>query len=78
MYRIMEFPGKLKLSTITDPGKDFDISNVIEFRDIFYHYLLRTNKSLSTLVLGLRSEDPVLKANPFVIAKSSPNSFFTT
>jgi hypothetical protein len=37
IYRVLEFPGKLKLSTITDPGKD--IANIIpdvrEFLPVF-------------------------------------------
>jgi hypothetical protein len=61
------------LSTITDHGKDFDISKMIEIRDKFYHYLLRTNKSLSSFVLG-QSDVPVLKASPFLIGKASPMS----
>jgi hypothetical protein len=26
VYRVLEFPGKLKLNTITDPGKSFDLA----------------------------------------------------
>jgi len=73
MYRVLEIPGLPKLSTITDHGKDFDISKMIEIRDKFYHYLLRTNKSLSSFVLG-QSDVPVLKASPFLIGKASPMS----
>ena len=35
LYRILPFPGKMKLSTITDPGKDFDIMPYVDFIDIF-------------------------------------------
>lgn len=73
MYRVLEIPGKPKLSTITDCGKDFDISKMIEVRDKFYHYLLRTNKALSSFVLG-QSDVPVLKASPFLIGRASPMS----
>lgn len=75
IYRIIEIPGVLKLSTITDPGVEFDISKMTEFREIFYHYLLRKNKALSQFKLSLSSGDG-LKAKPFLIAKSSPTTNF--
>jgi hypothetical protein len=74
MYRVLEIPGKPKLSTITDSGKEFDISKMIEVRDKFYHYLLRTNKSLSSFKVGYESGTSVLEALPFLIGKSSPMS----
>lgn len=78
MYRVMEFPGKLKLSTITDAGPRLELSKVVEFRDKFFHYLLRTNKALSSLVLDLRNqESKPLEAKPFLIGKASPTSRYS-
>lgn len=39
MYRILDFLGKPKLSTITDPGRSFDPMPYFDFVPVFIHKL---------------------------------------
>lgn len=41
LYRVLEFPGKLKLSTITDPGKDWSGSKPEILRAISVFWSIR-------------------------------------
>lgn len=62
IYRVLEFPGTLKLSTITDPGKD-----ISRFQEEFLG-ILRTRvrfPKVETFTLG---------GEPYHISKSSPSS----
>lgn len=63
LYRVLEYRGRLKLSTITDPGREFDILQYISFLPIFFGYL---KKSME----GLEKE----KVKPFFISKSGPGT----
>jgi len=73
LYRIIECPHKLKLSTITDPGKT-DIGPLLESMKPFIGGFLASLKALSGLTELPLSESNLaaLKAEPFIIPKSSP------
>jgi len=80
IHRVLEIPGKLKLSTITDAGKDIqnDVwSSVTEFLPIFALHIQKLSPN-SVLVKALACDDlgdflkQYFRATPFMIAKSSP------
>ena len=63
----MEFPGKLKLNTITDPGVSFDVAFFSKYIEGFNNLMIKGRESL---------KDPlsyfIKKSRPFPIFKSSP------
>lgn len=63
LYRVLDYKGRLKLSTITNPGKEFDVISYISFLPIFFGYL---KKSMEGLEKG--------KVKPFFISKSGPGT----
>jgi len=63
LYRVLDYRGQLKLSTITDPGREFDVIFYVSFLPIFFGYL---KKSMEGLELG--------KVKPFFISKSGPGT----
>jgi hypothetical protein len=71
----LEFPGQLKLSTITEPGKVFKLNPYLEFIPIFYQLLATFGKSgfIDLLSLSKYKKSEILGAVPFVINKSSPH-----
>lgn len=80
IYRVLEMPGKLKLSTITDAGKEIPNSvwsEVTEFLPIFGSYITKFSPN-SVLAKALLCDDlgeflkENFRAKPFMIAKSSP------
>jgi len=63
LYRILPFKGKMKIATITDPGKDFNIIPYLEFMRVF---LVRIHQNVA---FGDPSE-----FKPRLIFKSGPGS----
>jgi len=63
LYRVLDYRGDLKLSTITDPGREFNVIPYISFLPIFFGYL---KKSMEGLECG--------KVKPFFISKSGPGT----
>jgi len=63
LYRVLDYRGPLKLSTITNPGKEFNVIPYISFLPIFFGYL---KKSMEGLELS--------KVKPFFISKSGPGT----
>lgn len=41
LYRVLDFRGKIKLSTITQPGPTYDLQPYIDFISVFFHRLLQ-------------------------------------
>lgn len=84
LYRILEFPGKVKLSTITDPSR-MDLSLLYEFSQfVINHFtkVLRQNfhaeGSVTDALWSEEGEGPLefmrgLRAKPFLISKSGPS-----
>jgi hypothetical protein len=69
LYRVLEFPGKIKLSTITDPMETRDgtgetLARIAHYTPIFVRMVLQ----FSVLPLDQR------ELKPRLIMKSSPNS----
>lgn len=79
LYRIIEIPGKLKLSTITDPGKELDLERVRGMGEIFFQYMLRTNKPFADLFMDLqKGSAEAFAIKPFLIPKSSGTTNYST
>lgn len=81
LYRVIEIPGKLKLSTITDPGKEITNSTWSEVSEFSVHFASEISKlSSGILIKALKCDDlgdflkQNLRAKPFMIAKSSPSN----
>lgn len=83
IYRVLEFPGKVKLNTITDESK-MDISLVPKFSHFVIHHLvpslLKNFRKGGPLLDAVRpgGEGPLafmqgLRAKPFLISKSGPS-----
>lgn len=84
LYRVLAFPGKIKLNTITDPSK-MDISLVSEFSQFVTTHFTVTLKhnfqkegSVTDALWSEEGEGPLeymktLRAKPFLIAKSGPS-----
>lgn len=84
LYRVLEFPGKVKLQTITDPSK-MDITLVSEFSQFVTTHFTATLKhnfqtegSVTDALWSEEGEGPLeymktLRAKPFLIAKSGPS-----
>jgi hypothetical protein len=60
LYRVLEFPGKLKLSTITDPGKD--ISGLLKEIQAFMPVFLREIQRFSAQTVTARMS--AVRMNP--------------
>lgn len=83
LYRVLEFPGKVKLQTITDPSK-MDVTLIPEFSQFVVTHFIKVLKERfsteSSLTDALWSEEgsgpleymKTLRAKPFLIAKSGP------
>lgn len=71
IYRVIEFPGKLKLNTITDPGKEIYslLPEVMRFIPIFWS---RTSCEVMDDELPFRQDR--LVAKPWHISSTSPLS----
>lgn len=65
LYRVLDYKGKIKLSTITNPGREFDVIPYIDFLPIFFGYL---KKSMEGLEIGA--------VKPFFISKSGPGTVY--
>lgn len=82
LYRVVEIPGKLKLSTITDPGVEIPNSFWSEMREFLPTFAISLAKFApkSKLVAALKCDDlgeflkENFRAKPFMIAKSSPSA----
>jgi hypothetical protein len=84
LYRVLAFPGNVKLSTITDPSK-MDISLVSEFSQFVTTHFTASLKhnfqkegSVTDALWSEEGEGPLeymktLRAKPFLIAKSGPS-----
>jgi len=70
IYRVLEFPGKLKLSTITDPftGREVIFDQMQEFVMVFWESLVqRLQVSLAEIKARVRENVkffPILTSNP--------------
>jgi hypothetical protein len=67
LYRVLEFKGKVKLNTITDPGKPFDIERFNIWIELFNRLMIRNRAKLLDPISFMKS-----KAAQFAIFKSSP------
>ena len=84
LYRVLEFPGKVKLGSITDPCR-MDLSLLYEFSQfVTLHFtkVLRSNfhveGSITDALWSDEGEGPLefmkgLRAKPFLISKSGPS-----
>jgi len=84
LYRILEFPGKVKLSTITDPSR-MDLSLLYEFSQFVTNHFTRvlkqnfhTEGSVTEALWPEEGDGPLefmkgLRAKPFLISKSGPS-----
>jgi hypothetical protein len=88
LYRVLEFPGSLSISTIEAPGKTIPGDVIIEFRDfiltVFWKQFAWASFNKIAMQANSRNKrDKIdlwtpfighLTAHPFVIRKSSPSS----
>jgi len=76
IYRVLEFPGKLKLDTIVRPGKDILPlrAEILEFLPQFASVLEARCPKLRDVKLPVAEGQHVLRGEPFLISKSSPAS----
>jgi len=65
VYRVLEFPGKLKLNTITDPGKSFDISWFEPYVPAFTRLMSRGSKDPLDFFRAKAKAFPIFKSSPF-------------
>jgi hypothetical protein len=68
LYRVIEFRGKLKINSITDPGKQFDLSEFVEYVPKFNELMTRGRTVLSDPAGYMRrkfSVFPIFKSSPF-------------
>jgi len=72
LYRVIEFKGKLKINSITDPGKQFDLSEFVKYMPKYTELMTRGRLSLIDPSSYLRR-----KFSVFPIFKSSPLTNFT-
>jgi len=85
LFRILEFPGSLNFSSITDPGSTISGDFIMEFRNFilnhFWKELVFTRTKLVQQAISRNARDRIdlitpfmklLVAKPFVIRKSSP------
>lgn len=82
LYRVLEIPGKLKLSTITDPGR-FDpiwVRSLSEFVPLFLELLSKFRGSNLDEFRSIKdawnvsNRAPILEAVPYMINRSAPTS----
>jgi len=64
IYRVLEFPGKLKLETITNPGKFFNMPLYEGYMENFLKLFLRKSRK-TTLELKTREVFPIFRSSPF-------------
>lgn len=85
LYRVIEYPGRIKLSTITDPGRFTPeiISLAKKYIPVFVEALADKVPDLlikkfweieSVDRISRSNRDPVLEIKPFVINRSAPTS----
>jgi hypothetical protein len=83
LYRVLEFPGKVKMNTITDPSAMVPQA-ISEFSEFVFSHLVKVLKSRhpdDPLVTPLWHEDgetaldflKTLRAEPFLSSKSGPS-----
>nr|QIR30237.1 RNA-dependent RNA polymerase [Plasmopara viticola lesion associated mitovirus 14] len=72
LYRVIEFKGKLKINSITDPGKQFDLSLFVKYVPKFNELMTRGRSVLSDPAGYMRR-----KFSVFPIFKASPLTSFT-
>lgn len=84
LYRILEFPGKVKLSTIVDPSK-MDMFLIPEFSSFVTTFFVKQLKScfpvegsITDALWTEKGKGPLefvkgLKSEPFMISKSGPS-----
>lgn len=71
IYRVLEFPGKLKLETITNPGKYLDMNHYESYMDHFIRvFIFKTNKDLRLIkpiiwLQRLCKVFPIFRSSPF-------------
>lgn len=66
LYRVLSFPGVLKLETITDPGKEYEISTYRPYMEKFSQIILQYSK-VSPLEYMRKSVRifPIFRSSPF-------------
>jgi len=75
IYRVFDFEGQLKVGTITDKGKDFNLNPYAMFIPVYWNLIkdFGPSKLVSLIGMSKYQREEVLKASPFVINKSSPH-----
>jgi len=67
IYRVLVFPGKVKLETITNPGKLYDENRFEEHMDMFISLITRGLKDFNplTFMISKKSIFPIFRSSPF-------------
>jgi hypothetical protein len=69
LYRVLNFPGKLKLNTITDPGKSFNLEFYKPYLENFCSIILLKSKvSPLDFMRSKTSIFPIFRSSPFTSA----------
>jgi hypothetical protein len=67
IYRVLVFPGKVKLETITNPGKLYDENRFEYYMDIFVSHITRGLKDFKPLefMISRKRVFPIFRSSPF-------------
>lgn len=69
LYRVVDYFGRVKIHTITKPGREFDIQPYIEFIPWFFHKLASRGVEWPQTTKALKS---ALRWTPLILTKSAP------
>lgn len=80
LYRVLEYRGVIKLTTITDAGTDFGIARYLDFIKIFFRLLALNPRNKEIMMQGLDQWKPLFlpKSAPGVSHKTFTNKTKTS